>query len=135
MLGRDQGPQDPNAPGWESLFTALLGDLREYSQAQSPTARLAPLSRIYQMSMALGTVDWPPAAQVREELRQWLRPRVRLAWAEQRLEQTVRNLPPTTDSQALANRQRWVEFVDHDLGQALARYGQAVTVVSAPAGS
>jgi hypothetical protein len=122
------GAQDLNAPGWESLFTALLGDLREYSQAQSPTARLTPLYRIYQMSLALGTVDWPPAAQVREELRQWLRPRVRLAWAEQRLEQTVRNLPPTSDSQALANRQRWVDFVDNDLGQALAQYGQATTV-------
>jgi hypothetical protein len=120
--------RDPNAPGWESFFDALLGDLREYSQAQSRTARLTPLNRIYRMSWALGTLDWPPAAQVREELRQWLRPRVRLAWAELRLEQTVRGLPPTTDSQALANRQRWVDFVDNDLGQALARYGQASTV-------
>jgi hypothetical protein len=122
------GAQDPNAPGWESFFTTLLDDLREYSQAQGPSTRLAPLYRIYQMSSALGTVDWPPAAQVREELRQWLRPRVRLAWAEQRLEQAVRNLPPTSDSQALANRERWVQFVDNDLGQALAQYGQAATV-------
>src|SRR4029079_11363737 len=93
------------------------------------TARLTPLNRIYQMSQALGKVAWPPAYRIREELRQWLRPRVRLAWAERRLDETVRNLPPSGDSSVLANRQRWVDFVDNDLGQALAQYDGATTVV------
>jgi hypothetical protein len=55
--------QEPNAPGWNVLFDSLLGDLRQYSQAQHPVDRLTPLNRIYQISSALGTVDfafaWP----------------------------------------------------------------------------
>ena len=78
-----------------ALFDALLADLREYSQAENSAARLAPLNRIYQVSNALAVVPWAPAASLREELRQWLRPRVRLAWAERRLDETVRSLPPT----------------------------------------
>ena len=73
------------------------------------------------MSAALSSVPWTPAIQLREELRQWLRPRVRLAWAERRLDDTVRNLPPTSDPSTVANRQRWVNFVSDDLGLALAR--------------
>lgn len=121
--------QDPNAPGWNAFFDAILSDLREYAQSPTPTARLTPLNRIYEMSQALATVAWPPASRVREELRQWLRPRVRLAWAERRLDETVRNLPPSSDSAVLANRRRWVDFVENDLGKALAKYDGATTVV------
>jgi hypothetical protein len=126
---RPGAPQDPNAPGWNALFDALLSDLREYAQAPNSTARLTPLNRLYQISQSLGTVAWPPASLVREELRQWLRPRVRLAWAERRLDQTVRNLPPSSDSTVVANRQRWVDFVENDLGHALSQYDGAATVV------
>ena len=82
--------KDPNARGWNVLFDSLLGDLNEYSKAENSTARLTPLNRIYEVSNALAAVPWSPAASLREELRQWLRPRIRLAWAERRLDETVR---------------------------------------------
>src|SRR3954447_651593 len=47
---RPGAPQDPNAPGWNVFFDALLSDLRQYAQAPDPTARLEPLNRLYQMS-------------------------------------------------------------------------------------
>jgi hypothetical protein len=126
---RPGAAQDPNAPGWNALFDATLSDLREYTQAPNSGARLTPLNRLYQISQALATSGWPPAYQVREELRQWLRPRVRLAWAERRLDDTVRNLPTSADSSVLANRRRWVDFVENDLGHALSQYDGATTVV------
>ena len=119
---------DPNAAGWYVFFDALLNDLRTYSTADNPADRLTALNRIYQMSAALAPLPWAPAAQLREELRQWLRPRVRLAWAGRRLDETVRNLPPTSDPAIIANRQRWVDFVSRDLGQALGEYHGATTV-------
>ncbi len=119
---------DPNTPGWNVFFDALLKDLRTYSQANNQADRLTALDRIYQMSVALSAVPWAPAIQVREAVRQWLRPRVRLAWAERRLDETVRNLPPSADPSVLANRQRWVDFVSNDLGQALGEYHGATTV-------
>jgi hypothetical protein len=120
--------QDPNAPGWDALFGALLDDLRAYSQAETAADRLAPLNRIYQVSQALAAVPWVPAAELREELREWLRPRVRLAWSERRLDETVRNLPPTENASVRANRERWVDFMENDLGKALAGYNRATTV-------
>ena len=119
---------DPNAPGWNVFYDALLNDLRAYSQADNPADRLTALNRIYQMSVALAAVPWAPAIQLREELRQWMRPRVRLAWAERRLDETVRGLPPTSDPSIIANRQRWVDFVANDLGDALGEYHGATTV-------
>jgi hypothetical protein len=119
---------DPNAAGWNALFDALLIDLREYSRADGSEARLAPLNRIYEISTALASVPWAPALQLREELRQWLRPRVRLAWAQRRLDENVRGLPPTADSSIVANRQRWVDFVENDLGRSLGKYNAATTV-------
>ena len=44
------------------------------------------------------------------------------------LTRRVRNLPPTSDPSIIANRQRWVDFVSHDLGQALGEYHGATTV-------
>ena len=40
----------------------------------------------------------------------------------------MRGLPPTKDASIQANRQRWVDFVDNDLGQALRQYDAATTV-------
>ncbi len=92
---RPGAPQDPNAPGWNVFFTAILDDLQSYSRAATPAERLIPLNRLYQMSAAMAAAPWQPAQTVREELREWLRPRVRLAWAERRLDDTVRGLPAT----------------------------------------
>jgi hypothetical protein len=124
----------PNAPGWNALFDAVLNDLREYSHAESSEARLAPLNRIYQISTALASVPWVPAQELREEMRKWLRPRVRLAWAQRRLDEKVRGLPPSDDTSIMANRQRWLEFVENDLGKALGKYNSADTVSQRQAG-
>ena len=52
---------DPNAPGWNVFFDALLNDLRTYSKTDNPADRLAALNRLYQMSAALSSVPWAPA--------------------------------------------------------------------------
>jgi hypothetical protein len=119
---------EPNADGWNALFNTLLENLQAYAQAGDDAERLTALNRVYEISAALGTVAWPPAATLREEVREWLRPRVRLAWARRRLSETVTSLPPASDPQAQANRSRWVDFVENDLGGAMRDYDAARTV-------
>ena len=121
-------PVEPNAPGWNALFDALLSELGAYSRADNDTDRLTALNRVYEISAAMGTVPWAPAANLREEVRQWLRPRVRLAWAQRRIDETVTALPAASDPAIQANRSRWVEFVDNDLGHALRDYDAADSV-------
>jgi hypothetical protein len=119
----------PNAPGWNALFDALSSELRLYSKAEDDGARLQALNRIYQISISLESVPWVPAVELRDELRVWLRPRVRLAWARQRLGQSVQALPFTNDPSVLANRNRWIEFAQVDLGKALREYDAADSVI------
>ncbi len=121
-------PVDPNAAGWNALFDALLDDLRAYGQAQNDADRQAALDRVYQISEALEGVSWPPTATLRDELKQWLRPRVRLAGASRQLSEAVRSMPPASDPTVQANRTRWVDFVQNDLGAALRDYDAARTV-------
>ena len=118
----------PNRAGWDSLFDALLADLRAYAKAESDADRLAALDPIYQISESLATVAWKPAAELREEISEWLRPRLRLAAASRRLADAVAGLPATSDPGILANRKRWVDFVGTDLGTALRDYETAPTV-------
>ncbi len=124
-------PAQPNRPGWDALFDALLEDLRSYAKAASDDDRLAALDHIYQISEALGSSRWQQAANLREETRQWLRPRLRLAWARRRLGEVVKALPPTGDPSIQANRERWVDFEKNDLGNALRDYDGAATCPSA----
>jgi hypothetical protein len=121
-------PAQPNRPGWDALFDALLGDLKTYSKSESDTDRDQALDRIYQVSNELAAVPWTPAATLREEIRQWLQPRLRVTWARRRLSDTVAALPATTDPSVQANRSRWVDFVQNDLGNALREYHAAATV-------
>ncbi|MHB1561994.1 MAG: hypothetical protein ACYC61_31485, partial [Isosphaeraceae bacterium] len=119
---------EPNADGWNSLFNTLLNELRAYSQAGDETARLSALGSVYEIEKALEGVSWSPAANLRLELREWLRPRVRLAWAARRLTETVESLPEARDAAAKSNRTRWIDFVQHDLSAALHEYDAARTV-------
>ena len=121
-------PAQPNRPGWDALFDALLGDLKTYAKTESETDRQQALERIYQVSNELSAVAWTPAATLRDEIRQWLRPRLRVDWARRRLSDTVAALPATTDPSVQANRSRWVDFVQNDLGNALRDYHAAATV-------
>ncbi len=120
---------DPNAAGWQALFAAVRQDLANYS---APTAteddRLRSLNHLYQVSAALDAVAWTPAAELRNELRDWLRPRMVLAWASKRLVETVNGLPPTADANVQGNRQQWVRFVGDDLGKALQSYESATEI-------
>ena len=119
---------DPNAPGWNALFDAIRKDLAAYSGAASEDDRLRALGHLYQISVALDSVSWAPAAEVRNELRNWLRPRVTLAWASRKLVETVRGLPATADAGTQGNRDQWVRFVGDDLGSALRGYEGAAEV-------
>ncbi len=119
---------EPNADGWNSLFQSLEQQLQAYGQATDDAGRLTALNRLYEVSAALATVAWPPASELREELRQWLRPRVRLAWARRRLDERLEAVPSSADEAAKANRSRWKAFVDNDLGGALREYEGATTV-------
>lgn len=125
---RPETPKDPNAPGWGVFFEAILLQLKTYEQAQTPEDRVTALNQLYQMSVALEPVLWQPAQTIREELRSWLRPRVRLAWAERRIDDQLKGLPPTNDPAVQANRKAWADFVGNDLGKALNKYHGATSV-------
>jgi hypothetical protein len=118
----------PNASGWNALFDATLADLHTYTVARSEDDRLAALSRLYQISNGLASVGWAPAAELREGLREWLRPRVRLAWAERRLVDKIQGMPASTNPSVTGNRESWLQFVNNNLGQALHDYDGATTV-------
>ena len=83
-----RGPlRSPIGPGWDAIFDAVLNDLREYGKCcgRYPIDwRRSTTSTSFQRFWAPPT--WQPAANLREELREWLRPRLRLAWARRRLE-------------------------------------------------
>ncbi len=121
-------PPQPNRQSWDALFDAVLVDLKSYSSAQADSERVQALDRISQISHSLGAVAWRPAATLRAELDNWLSPRLRVAWAKRRLSETVAALPATNDSGIRANRARWLEFVQNDLGSALRDYDTATTV-------
>lgn len=118
-----------NVDGWNALFSGLLNDLRAYGRASDDAARQAALDRVNQVSLALESVSWPTAAGLRDELREWLRPRYRLAIARKRLEETLTALPATSDPAEQAKRRQWVQFVQNDLGVALREYEGAESVI------
>jgi hypothetical protein len=119
---------EPNADGWNRLFNTLLEQLQAYAGTEDEAVRLTALNRVSEIQSALETVTWPPAATLRAEVRAWLRPRGRLAWARRQLSDTVESLPPATDPAAPANRRRWLDFVRNDLGGVLRAYDGAQTV-------
>jgi hypothetical protein len=119
---------DQNAPGWNALFDALLGNFQAYAAATTERDRLVALNQLYQISVALDGAAWPPADEIRENLRGWLRPRVRLAWAGRRLVDTIQAMPAAPTFEVQGNRDRWRRFVDNELGQALRSYDAATTV-------
>ena len=125
--GPGAAPQ-PNRAGWDALFDALLNDVRDYGKSGSETDRLAVLDHIYQLSETLASSAWQPAANLREEIRQWLRPRMRLALAQRRLSEAVEGMPASSDPGVTANRKRWLDFARTDLGTALQEYDSAPTV-------
>jgi hypothetical protein len=117
-----------NAPGWNALFDSTIANLQAYTSATTENDRLTALGHLYQISVGLASVPWAPAGEIRESLREWLRPRVRLAWAERRLVEGVRALPAVSNPAVMENRERWMKFVGTDLGTAINQYDAAPTV-------
>ena len=118
----------PIGPAGMRFVMRCSNDLRNYEKAASDTDRSAALEHIDQIAASLATTAWQPAANLREEIRQWLGPRQRLAWARRRLSDAVEALPATNDPAVTANRKRWVDFVRTDLGTAVQEYESAPTV-------
>jgi hypothetical protein len=121
-------PAQPNAPGWNAFFDAMQAEFHKCGAASSENDRLVSLNRLYKMWVALEVTPWASGQTLRDELRTWLRPRVQLAWAERRLVNSVRGLNSPASLTAQQNRDRWLRFVDNDLGQALRQYDGASTV-------
>ncbi len=114
------------APGWNSFFDEIQKEIKAYNAAKTASDRLGPLNRLWQLSVALEGVAWDPATELRESLRAWLRPRVRLATAEQNLNEALaQNVTSPEDAQ---NRKDWRSFIDDKLGAALKNYEGAPSV-------
>jgi hypothetical protein len=118
----------PNQAGWNTLFDTLLSDLKAYNTATSDADRLEALKRVHAISTELADVSWAPAHALREQIRQWLRPRLHLAEARRLVKDTLASLPPTADPKLQANRARWLDFMESDLGAAISEYDRAETV-------
>jgi hypothetical protein len=103
--------QNPHAAEWNRYFDGLRADLGAYSSSPSAGERVAALQRLYRASEALASVPWASAAELREELRSWLRPRTALAWAEYRVLQAVEALP----EDSAATRDGWAAFIRNRL--------------------
>src|SRR5690349_2037362 len=73
--------RQPNAQGWSGRFGTMIDQLKGSSTVTDENGRRAALDRVSQVSVALKGTSWAPAVELREGLRSWLRPRVRLAWA------------------------------------------------------
>jgi hypothetical protein len=114
------------APGWNTFFDAIRKELVSYSKATTSNDRLGPLNQVWQHSNSLEGMVWEPGNELRETLRTWLRPRVRLAWAQRRLIEAIEGT--TASPEDAANRKNWTTFVDGKLGNAVREYEAAKSV-------
>ena len=127
-LGRSPGGgRSPTGRVGMPSSTPCSTTCERITRPTATTDRVAALDT-FTRSRGLGTVSWQPAANLREELRQWLRPRVRLAWARRRLSETVQALPADERSQRPGQPAALGRFVQNDLGHALRDYDAAATV-------
>jgi hypothetical protein len=114
------------AGGWNAYFDELTKQLDAYAAARTSNDQLAPLNRVYRLSAGLEGLAWEPANELREAIRAWLRPRVRIAWAERRLTEALTGTP--TSNEEAEFRKGWSNFVDNKLGQALREFEGAKSV-------
>ncbi len=119
---------DPARVQWETALSGIQKDLAEYTGAKDEDSRLRRLDSLYQHTIALQQAPVEALNEVGAVLADWLRPRVSLAWAVRRLEDTITGLPPTTDAADKAHREGWLSFVGKDLATPLQRYEAARTV-------
>jgi hypothetical protein len=116
----------PGAPDARiALFDAMLQDLRSCSKAASLGERIQALERINQQIDALSQSGGPSDADLHRNLQRWLAPRLRLSRAMRALNDLVAGTAAGSD----ANRARWLEFLEKDLGRAVLEYDAAESVV------
>jgi hypothetical protein len=113
--------QNPHAQSWFDLFNAIRADLKLYTTTDSADQRVAALTRLHKNAAALQPSTWPPAVELREELRHWLRPRVALSWAEYRI------LEKDSGADA-AEREKWASFIEESLRPAVQQLEAASNV-------
>jgi hypothetical protein len=114
------------AGGWNAYFDELKKQLDAYAAARTSNDQLAPLNRVYRLSAGLEGLAWEPAIELREAIRDWLRPRVRMAWAERRLTESLTGTATSTEDAEF--RKGWSSFVDGKLGNALREFEGAKSV-------
>jgi hypothetical protein len=103
--------QNPHGAEWTRFFDDIRNDLRLYTASPSVGERVKALQRLYEKSNDLANVPWATAAELRGEIRSWLRPRIALAWAEYRLLESIKDLP----DESAATRDGWRAFVSDRL--------------------
>jgi len=115
----------PEAAGWNAYFENIRRELDAYTAAKTSNDQLGPLNRAYRLTAGLEGLAWPPAIELRAALRDWLRPRVRMAWAERNLTEAIAAAIASPED---PNRKSWSDFLDGKLGGALREYEGAKTV-------
>ena len=121
-------PAEPNADAWNLYLDAIKRDLSAYAGAPNEAERRRALDHLYKEWSTLNSFGWKTGEPVRDELAEWLRPRVILAWGTKGVVDAVSGLPETADATLKGNRDRWVKFVDNGLNSALHDYESAPTV-------
>ena len=112
-----------------STFAGLRDALKDYAAAETEDDRRESLAAVV---AARGVVDTFAAQtngpRLAAALDAWLAPRVKLADAERGVIAMIEALPDTNDATVKANRAGWLEFIESDLGSAIAKYESATTV-------
>lgn len=118
--------QNPHGAGWLQYFDKVRTELRQFSSSADPEQRVAALKRLYNLSNALRSSGWDQARKLHAELREWLRPRVALAWAEYRVLEALQGLPEAESEK----RAKWQSYIDDVFRPSLHEFEAAATVIN-----
>jgi hypothetical protein len=119
---KSQGPQDAGTAPWEDHFNNIQQHLSAYSAARTEGERLRALDRLWEIAHALASVPGSPSHELRAALSDWMRPRVSLAWAVRRMEDTILGLPQAPNPTIQEYRDFWLGLIRDDLSAALRDY-------------
>lgn len=126
-LKADPAVTADRASGWQAYLSAIRDGLNRYRGAEDAAERHRALERLNQLSRGLQPSQWPQAVAVRQALENWAGPRSNLVNAMRGVTAAIDALPKTEDPAQVANRKRWIELVNDELGPALGRYDRAAT--------
>lgn len=118
--------QNPHGAGWLDFFQKVRSELQRFTSSADAEERVAALRKLYKHSQSLSSSGWDLAQRFDTELRQWLRPRIALAWAEYRVLEALQALP---ESEA-EKRDKWQSYIDDVLRPSMHEFEAAETVQS-----